>query len=104
MDTWPGVVVDGRRAVKNGSAVRLGLVRRPRAEGLAAELLGCDVCDSLGELPAVTGEVDQGAVPLPVLSVDRRLNDTGAVVSSAGERSSTWATRTRTRCVEVSPP
>ena len=67
------------------SAAAAGLVSGPRADGLAAELLRCHVCDCLGQLPTVAGEIHKGAVPLAVLSVDRRFEHTRAMISSVCE-------------------
>ena len=61
------------------------LVGGPRAHGHAAVLLGCHVRRRLGQLSAVASQVLEGAVPLAVFPVDRRLDHDGAVVTGAGE-------------------
>ena len=62
------------------------LVSGPWADGLAAELLWGHIGYDLGQLPAVASEIHSGAVPLAILSVDRRFNHDGAMVSGASER------------------
>lgn len=70
----------------DGHSLRLRvpvLVGRPLADGLTAEVLGCDIGYRFGQLPAVTGEVFDGAVTIAVLSVNRRLEHYCAVVPGA---------------------
>ena len=49
----------------------------PWGHGLAPVLLGCNVSHGLAELPSMPGEVFEGAVPLAVLPVRRRLQHPG---------------------------
>src|SRR5215210_6496688 len=57
---------------------------RSAADGLAAPLLGSDVPQRAGELPAVPGGVLQGALALAVLPVHRLLQHPGAPGAGAG--------------------
>lgn len=57
--------------------------RRPRRDGLAAELLRCDVPDGLGEPPPMARQVLDGALALAVLAVRGRFDHAGTVRACA---------------------